>query len=99
VTRRSLAARLARLEDRVVEPPEPIEYRVYFHDGTPAFPRPGEDPAIPLSSAQGVGGELVFRIASWEESELDRAWPAGSSGSGPADDRARNKFKKDIARP
>ena len=71
---RSLNARLARLEQQVPAPQGPIVYRVYFHDGTPVLPRPGEDPAVPLPSSPGVGGELVYRIASWEESELSGAW-------------------------
>ena len=55
-------------------PQGPITYRVYFHDGTPVFPRPDEDPTVPLASSPGVGEEIVYRIASWEESELSKAW-------------------------
>jgi hypothetical protein len=74
VTTRSLAARLGRLEQRVPEPQGPIVYRVYFHDGTPVFPRPDEDPTVPLASSPGVGEEIVYRIVGWGESELNRAW-------------------------
>ena len=70
---RSLNARLARLEDHVVEPQGPVVYRVLFSDGTPVIPRAGEDPTVPLPSAHGGDEELVYRIASWEESELSAA--------------------------
>ena len=62
------------LDQHVPEPQGPIEYRVLLHDGTPVFPRPGEDPAVPLPSSHAAGVEVVYRIASWEESELNGAW-------------------------
>ena len=58
---RSLNARLARLEVKVPELQGPIVYRAYFHDGTPVWPRFGEDPTVPEG-----GTELVYRIASLE---------------------------------
>ena len=64
---RSLAARLRKLEQRTPEPQGPVEYRVYFHDGTPAAA------LTPRCSDGGTyegGPELVYRIASWEETEL-----------------------------
>jgi hypothetical protein len=74
MTTRSLTARLGRLEQHIPAQHGPIEYRVLLHDGTPVFPRPGEDPSVPLPSSPGVGEEIVYRIASWEESELSKAW-------------------------
>jgi hypothetical protein len=64
VSRSSLAARLGRLEQRIPEPAGPIVYHVFFHDGTPVWPRPDDD-------VQANGPEIVYRIASWEETELD----------------------------
>jgi hypothetical protein len=65
VTVRSLNARLARLEDQIIEPQGPVVYRVCFHDGTPVWPRSDEESAVVLDA----GAEVVYRIASWEESE------------------------------
>lgn len=60
---RSLAARLARLEQQVVEPQGPVVYRVYFHDGTPVWPQP-DDGTATVSPAERP--EIIYRIASWE---------------------------------
>jgi hypothetical protein len=48
-------------------------YRVYFSDGRPLWPRAGEDPAVPVAlpdDPDRAGADVVYRIASWEESEL-----------------------------
>ena len=58
---RSLNVRLARLENRVPERHGPIVYRVLFHDGTPVWPGMDGDPSVPAD-----GGDIVYRIASWE---------------------------------
>jgi len=58
---RSLNARLARLEDQIVERQGPVVYRVLFHDGTPVWP--GMDDEAPAE-----GQNIVYRIASWQES-------------------------------
>jgi hypothetical protein len=74
---RSLAARLRQLESRVPAPQGPIEYRVLFHDGTPVYPKPGEDPTVPLVPPNGpagvtkVGNDLIYRITMFDASELD----------------------------
>ena len=60
---RSLNARLARLEQRVPEPQGPIVYRVLFHDGTPVWPGMDDGSAVPPDR-----GDIVYRIASWDES-------------------------------
>ena len=60
---RSLNARVARLEDRFRERHGPIVYRVFFHDGTPVWPGVDDDPSVPADE-----GDIVYRIASWEES-------------------------------
>jgi len=57
---RSLSARLARLEEKVVEPQGPVVYRVMFADGTPVWP--GQNDWV-----SGAGDDIVYRIASWEE--------------------------------
>ena len=59
---RSLNVRLARLEDRIPERHGPIVYRVLFHDGTPVWP--GMDDG---SAVSADGGDIVYRIASWEQ--------------------------------
>jgi hypothetical protein len=64
VTTRSLAARLARLEQHVPAPQGPIVYRVMFHDGSPVWPGPDD-------GVQAEGREIVYRIASWEETLFD----------------------------
>ena len=60
---RSLNARLARLEQHVPEPAGRIVYRVCFHDGTPVWPGMDDGSAVPAD-----GGDIVYRIASWDES-------------------------------
>jgi hypothetical protein len=59
-------ARLARLEQHVPAPQGPIVYRVYFHDGTPVWPRPGEETGESEP-------DVIYRIASWEDSTLGGA--------------------------
>jgi hypothetical protein len=70
---RSLNARLARLEQRVPEPQGPIVYRVYFHDGTPVWPGPDDGVGIPSEEP-----DIVYRIASWEETSLGVPTPRTS---------------------
>jgi hypothetical protein len=65
---RSLAARLGRLEERIPEPQGPVVYRAYFHDGTPLWPRSDGEAGAPSDEHPDV----VYHIASWEESELNR---------------------------
>jgi hypothetical protein len=73
VTTHSLNARIARLEQHVPAPQGPIVYRVYFHDGTPVFPRSDEDPAVPVPPSHDEGVGVVYRIAGWEESDFGGA--------------------------
>jgi hypothetical protein len=76
---RSLNARLARLEQQSPEPQGRVVYQVVFHDGTPVYPKPGEDPTVPLipSGLPGgvtkIGNDLIYRITMVEVSELDTA--------------------------
>ena len=59
---RSLHARLARLEQKVPERHRPIVYRVLFHDGTPVWPGLDDKRSVPAD-----WGDIVYRIASWEQ--------------------------------
>jgi len=70
---RGLERRLARLEDQVVEPQRPVVFRVMFADGTPVHGLFGDqsDTSASADDPDGPGPDLVYRIASWEESELD----------------------------
>ena len=63
MTTRSLKARLSRLEQHVPEPAGRIVYRVLFHDGTPVWPGMDDGSAVPAE-----GPDIVYRIASWDES-------------------------------
>ena len=74
---RSLNARLARLEQHVPEPQGPIVYQVLFHDGTPVWPGMDDDSSVPVEP-----GDIVHRIAAWEEFGLERMFtPSKAAGS------------------
>jgi hypothetical protein len=77
---RGLNARLARLEQHVPEPQGPVVYKVMFHDGVPAV---AMTPSYGGQGTPDAGQEIVYRIASWEESELDRTWPGTARHHAP----------------